>query len=362
MISSSNGPDGGAANDRGDGPRLSITVLNYNYGHFLRDCLESILAQSYRDFEVIVIDDCSKDDSVRVVEPFLQDPRVRLITHTQNAGFVGSLIEGAEASSSPYLTVISADDFVLSPTAFEQQMRLLEANPNTSFCHGAWVILDTKTQAIIEVLPFSKDHVWSGEDEFQQLCTNYYVLHTGTIIRRTAYAAVGGYDTSRRYTIDCTMWAVLCGAGDVAYVAETLYGYRIHGSNMSHRPEALRATTDELIRMVDLGFASLPEGSVKSDLRLRRRARQKALANVSSMEVFAGRRLSGWLAHAYATRLHPREALFQRLVVSMAAHTLLGARGLKWLRSLRGGSDARTPRSGREPELTEAAGASPMRR
>lgn len=338
--------DGGAGMSRGDGPRLSVTVLNYNYGRFLRDCLQSILSQTYTNFEVIVIDDCSNDDSIRVIEPFLQDPRVRLIAHMQNAGFVRSLIEGAEASASPYLTVISADDFVLSATAFEKQMGLLESNPKASFCYGSWALMNVKTgptdqAAPYLVIPFSEDHVWSGEEEFKNLCTRYYVLHTGTILRRTAYLAVGGYDTSIRYTLDITMWTLLCGAGDVAYVAEPLYGYRTHGSNMSRRPDVLRATTDELVRMVDLAFANLPEGPVKLDRRLLRRARQTALANVSSMEVFAGRPLGGWKAHAYAARLRPREALFQRRVISLAARTLLGARGFERLQSLRRGPGPR---------------------
>ena len=327
---------------RRDGPpRLSITVLNYNYGHFLGHCLESILAQSYADFEVIVIDDCSKDDSLSVVEPFLRDPRVRLIAHAQNAGFVRSLIEGVEASASPYLTVISADDFVMSAKALERQMELLEANPNTSFCYSSWVYMNAETQPVGDVVPFSHDHVWGGDQEFREFCTRFYVLHTGTIIRRTAYEAVGGYDASIRYTLDNTMWSLLCGAGEVAFVSEPLYGYRTHGSNMSHNPAAVRATIDEFVRLVDLGFANLPEGAVKSDRRLLRRAHQAALSSVATMQVFAGRPLDGWRAQAYAARLSPRQALFQRRVISLAARTVLGDRGFRLLSRIRGRSGPR---------------------
>jgi glycosyltransferase involved in cell wall biosynthesis len=322
------------------GPRLSVTVLNYNYGHFLGDCLRSILSQSYTDFEVIVIDDCSKDDSIQVIEPFLQDPRVRLIAHKENAGFVRSLIEGADASTSPYLTVISADDFVLSPMAFERQMGLLDANPRTSFCYGSWILKDTNSDPEGEgepysVIPFSEDHVWNGDREFEHLCAWYYVLHSGTIVRRTAYKAVGGYDSSIRYTTDITLWSLLCGVGDVAYVAEPVYGYRLHGSNMSRSPVALRATTDELIRMVHLAFANLPEGPVKSDRRLLRRARRFALITVPRTEIFGGRQMAGWKALLHGARLHPREALIQRQVVYLAARTLLGTRGFERLRSLK---------------------------
>jgi glycosyltransferase involved in cell wall biosynthesis len=321
-------------------PRLSVTVLNYNYGHFVGECLHSILSQTYTDFEVIVIDDCSKDDSIHVIEPFLKDPRVRLIAHQQNAGFVRSLIEGAEASSSPYMTVISADDFVLSTTAFERQIRLMETNPKTSFCYGSWILRDTNSVPDGEgvpysVIPFSEDHVWKGDREFAHLCSWYYVLHSGTIVRRTAYEAVGGYDKSIQYTMDITLWSLLCGVGDVAYVAEPLYGYRLHGSNMSRSRVALRTTTDELNRMVDLAFANLSDGPVKSDRRLLRRARRFALITVPRTEIFAGRQLAGWKALAHGARLHPREALIQLQVVYLAARTLLGARGFERLRRLK---------------------------
>jgi hypothetical protein len=315
-------------------PRLSVTVLNYNYARFLSGCLESILSQSYTDFEVLVIDDCSTDDSLRVIDPYLRDPRVRLISHAKNSGFVSSLIEGVEASSAPFLTVISADDLVLNRSAFEQQMRLLDSHPTTSFCYASWTYVNMEAKPVGDVAPFSEDHVWSGEREFREFCTRFYVLHTGTIIRRSAYEAVGGYDSSIRYTLDNTLWAQLCGAGDVAYVAEPLYGYRTHGANMSHNRRALRATVDEFVRLVDLGFARLPDGPVKSDSRLFRRSRQAALAGVATMQIFAGRPRDGWWAFAYAARIHPADALFQRRVVSLAARTLLGARGFGRLRAM----------------------------
>jgi hypothetical protein len=367
MIAEGSGSDVGAGPIRCDGPRLSVTVLNYNYGRFLGDCLRSILSQTYANFEVNVIDDCSNDDSLRVIEPFLQDSRIRLIAHAENAGFVRSLVEGSEASSSPYLTVISADDFILSVTAFEQQMDLLESNPKTSFCYGSWIAKEVESAQEDEavpwrMIPFSEDHVWSGEDEFKHLCTSHYVLHSGTIIRRTAYEAAGGYDTSIRYTIDITMWALLCGVGDVAFVAEPLYGYRVHGSNMSRSPHAMRATTGELIRMVDLAFANLPEGPVKSDQRLLRRALQYALIIVPRHQIFAGHRVDGWKTLAHGARLRPSEALLQRQVAYLAARTLLGRRGFEWLQSLRRGSIARTARSNGRPGLTDAVGASRMPR
>jgi glycosyltransferase involved in cell wall biosynthesis len=315
-------------------PLLSVTVLNYNYARFLPGCLDSILRQSFRDFELIVIDDCSTDDSLEVIRPYLSDPRVRLVAHERNQGFVGSLVEGTNASRSRYVTVISADDFVLADDGFERQVRLLESDPDMAFCYAAWRYVDAAWQTLSEVRPWPADHVWTGEREFREFCTRYYVLHTGTIIRRSAYEAVGGYDESIRYTLDNTIWAQLCGAGSVGYVSGTLYGYRTHGANMSHNPAAVRATIDEFSRLVDLGFAGLPVGPTKHDRTLRRRARQAALAGVPTMLVFAGLRRAGWSAFLYAARTRPLEVVLQRRTLSLLARTLVGGRALGALRRM----------------------------
>src|SRR5262245_2119770 len=107
-------------------PALSVTVLNYNYAHYLPKCLESILSQTWSDFELILINDRSTDNSLEVIQPYLSDRRVRLIDHDQNRGYIASLIEGSKLSRGRYITVISADDFCVSDRAFESLLRSME--------------------------------------------------------------------------------------------------------------------------------------------------------------------------------------------------------------------------------------------
>lgn len=315
--------------------KLSVTLLNYNYAQYLPGCIESILSQTFRDFDLTIIDDCSTDGSREIIARYLEDPRVRFIAHQQNAGFIASLVEGTEAGVAPYFTVISADDIILSPRAFEQQMTLLLSNPDASFAYGAWTYIDPAGDPIKDVQPFATDHVWTGEAEFRELSAGHYVLHTGTILRRDAYYAAGGYDTTLKYTLDNSLWVLLCGQGDVAYVAEPIYGYRTHGANASHSDAAIRGTVDEMVRMVDAGFEALPECPTKHDRRVYRRARQAALASGATMSIFAGKRAAGWKALLYAARISPTEALLQRRVLSLATRTLLGGRVALALRGLR---------------------------
>ena len=320
-------------------PLLSVTVLNYKYSRYLPSCLTSILEQTFSDLEVVVIDDRSPDRSLDVIRPFLADPRVRLIAHRENAGFVRSLIEGTEASESRYLTVVSADDFVLSHRAFERQIALLESDPAASFAYGAWRYVDVDDRLGAVVRPWRGDHIWSGEREFREVITRHYVLHTGTVIRRSAYRAAGGYDPEIKYTLDNTIWPLLACVGNVGYVDEPLFAYRTHGGNMSHSPTAIKATLNEFVRLVDRGFAALPECPTKHDRRLYRRARQAALVSMATMHLFAGQRLGGWRALAYAARMSPFETLLQPRVLSLLVRTIVGRRGFEILRGV--GSVAR---------------------
>jgi len=315
--------------DPGPAPLLSVTVLNYNYARFLPMCIEAILAQSFEDFELILIDDCSTDNSLEAVEPYRRDPRVRVIDHRSNKGFARSLVEGVEASSGRYLTVISADDLVLSNSAFERQIRLLEASTRAAFCYSAWHRIDAENGLISALVPWDEDHIWAGEREFSHFCTGHYVQHSGTIIRRSAYDAVGGYDTSLAYALDMALWARLCGAGEVAYVAEPLLGYRTHGANMSYSQGAAFKTIREFLSSFDRGFDGLPDCPTKFDRGLRRRARQAALMSVPTMQIFNGNYVRGWQAFLYAVRVSPPDALLQPRLAALMARTALGDRFYK---------------------------------
>ena len=118
-------------------PALSVLVLNHNYARFLPECLDSILSQSFDDYEVIVIDDASTDDSADVLELYERHSHVRIIRHELNRGFTASLVEGTEElSRGDFLTVISADDFALDSNAFALWVRRLHERQCLAACFG----------------------------------------------------------------------------------------------------------------------------------------------------------------------------------------------------------------------------------
>jgi glycosyltransferase involved in cell wall biosynthesis len=115
---------------------LTVIVGNYNHARYLPRCLDAILNQSVRPRELIVIDDCSQDDSMAVLEQYAQrDSVVRLVRHAKNQGVEATYNEGIRLARTKYLFLGAADDYVL-PGFFEKSVTQLDANPHAGLCCG----------------------------------------------------------------------------------------------------------------------------------------------------------------------------------------------------------------------------------
>lgn len=306
-------------------PTLSVTVLNYNYAHYLPQCLDSILGQTWKDFELILINDRSTDNSLEVIRPYLDDSRVRLIDHDQNRGYIASLIEGSNESRGKYITVISADDFCVSDRAFEQLLRPMEEDDEVVLAYAAHGHFGPDGVCRYHRRPHPDSFVRSGANEFCDLALENYILHTGTIIRATAYHAVGGYDPHARYAPDSIMWLTLCGEGKVAYCADELYGYRVHDQNMSVSTKGIRDGMYEGLANLDRAFRRM-EGAPGVDRERYVRALKRNLTAVATDNIFSNRLRSGWYAYWCGVRVHPFWTVFQTRTLILVARTVLGPR------------------------------------
>jgi glycosyltransferase involved in cell wall biosynthesis len=319
-----------------EAPFLSVTVLNYNYAHYLPQCLDSILAQTMTDFEVLVINDKSSDNSLEVLQPYLKDPRVVLIDHQENAGFVRSLREGCERSRGRFISVVSADDYVWDKEAFALARQVLDANPDVTLCYSAWYQVDGHGKLGYERRSADHDYVVDGLDELRRLVLSSSILHTGTIMRRDAYEKVGGYDLHCRYAIDNNMWLAICTTGKVAYIDRHLYAYRQHETNMSNSAGAFWQTIEEMLRGIDDALALVPDAAMPDKEKQRRIGKSRALVAVPTHDIFAGRYRRGWSGYWLASRRYPALTLLQPRTLTCLARTLLGSRLFEWVRKLRG--------------------------
>lgn len=304
-------------------PTLSVTVLNYNYGKYLPQCLDSILRQTWTDFELILINDCSTDNSLEVIQPYLADPRVKLVDHPQNKGYIASLIEGSELSRGKYITVISADDYCVSDCAFATLVQMLEIDEQIVFAYSAHGNYGNDGARVWLVRPRDESGVRTGVQEYRDLILENYILHSGVIIRANTYRTVGGYDASVRYACDTLMWLMLCGQGKVAYSTDELYAYRLHGSNMSDSTGGIRIGLWEHLNAIERTFADMRK-SPEIRYGLYARAMKQIIRTTILSKLFSGHPKLAWYAFWCSVRLHPVFTIFQRSTLILIGYTLLG--------------------------------------
>lgn len=217
---------------------VDVIVPCYRYGHFLRECVESVLSQSSVSVRVLIIDDASPDNTAEVAAELIkEDPRVTFIRHGENKGHIATYNEGIEWASADYMLLLSADDYLL-PGALSRAADLMDALPKVGFTFGNYIELDD--DAIETPVKRFRDAA-SGMDklilqgtEFIELSGADNLVGTSTALVRTQMQRkLGGYRTELPHTGDMEMWLRFAAHASIGFVNAFQGVYRRHRANMS---------------------------------------------------------------------------------------------------------------------------------
>ena len=312
-------------------PVLSVTVTNYNYAPYLRQNVESILNQTYDDFELVIIDNASTDGSAELIHELAShDRRVRPIIHPENEGMLFSYREAAATSRGKYRVHVEADDWVIDPKAFELQVTLLEEHPAVSFCYPAMTMVDSNGDVVLVAHAHDGDAILPGEQAIESLL-NLKFTHSGLMIRQDAYHATEGYQAGFPHTADTMLAIRLCEVGELGYLDRSLYAFRQHGSNLHRRDESELLET-EYLPMIAAAFDGPLGRRLIDSGAARRRVEQRALVHLPSQHIFRGELRTGWWLYWESMRRRPYLTVAQRATLHLVARTLLGERGFEQLR------------------------------
>jgi glycosyltransferase involved in cell wall biosynthesis len=239
-------------------PAVSVVIPTYNAARYLTEAVVSVLSQSFRDIEVIVVDDGSTDDTAAVVSRF--GPPVRYMRQ-QNRGVAEARNRGIEQSRGRYVAFLDADDTWL-PNKIDRQITSLVEAGDQRACYSAYAICDARLQPL--ALQRSVRRGLTLED----LMLRGNVVGSGSVVvcDRSLFSIVGGFDLNLSQCADWDMWIRLATLTEFLYLDEPLVNYRQHSSNMSRRPELLERDT---LHVLEKGF-KLP--AVPAALRAQRRA------------------------------------------------------------------------------------------
>lgn len=216
-------------------PLVSICIPAYNASKFIGSTLESCLNQSYKNIEIVITDDCSKDNTADIVLSF-NDERIKLIKNEQNLGVQKNWNKALINSSGKYCKVMGADD-IIYPTCIEEQVKVME-NPN-----NADVVLVTSYKDVIdqngEKIISRK---YPGFGKINGINAVKKSLHRGTnmigepvagLFRKEILQKSGYYSGDNLYMIDMDLWSRMLKHGDLFVVDKVLYAFRISTDSLS---------------------------------------------------------------------------------------------------------------------------------
>lgn len=245
-------------------PKIAVIALCYNHARFVKTCLESIRAQSFQDFQLIVSDDGSHDESPALISNWLAQnyPSARFIHHTRNVGLCKTLNEALACARAPYISMVATDDS-WEPDKLARQLAVIEECKNeVAMVYSDAFQMNENGERMEK--SFLEAHGIDGDpprgNVFSRLADGNFVPAMATLIRREALYAVGGYDEDLTYE-DFDMWLRLANRYHFEFCPGKLANYRLVSTSMIRslfeNPTPAHANTIFLIAQKWLGTGRL---------------------------------------------------------------------------------------------------------
>ena len=216
-------------------PTVSFVVPCYKLGHFLAECVGSVISQTYADWELLILDDCSPDHTAEVAKSF-QDSRVQHVRNERNLGLVNNFNKGIGLSRGKYVWIISADDYLRRPYTLERYVEFMEKHPTVGYTYSPAAKVENRREIEIQ-LSDGEDRIIRGHDFVKPLLEGNRILAPTAIVRRECYEQMGAFPTDPvwagerldfNWAQDWYLWCLFALSYDVGYLAEPMVCYRLH--------------------------------------------------------------------------------------------------------------------------------------
>lgn len=217
---------------------VSVVVTSYNHAEYLPQRMESLLTQTYRPLEIVVVDDHSADDSVKVLSRWKEDPLVRVVALNANVGVAAASNRGAALASGEFLMFAECDDFD-RPGHVERLVKALRSSSaGVAFCRSE--LVDGRGAVL-------GDDFEHREPAFRALCAGDVLIPrelmrrfllracvvpnmSAALMRKAAFDAAGGASSAYRLCLDWDLWCRLARENDFYYASEKLSSFRTHAT------------------------------------------------------------------------------------------------------------------------------------
>ena len=220
---------------------VSLVVASYNHAGFLARRMDSLVGQTYQDIEILVIDDCSPDNSVEILRRYEAHPKVRLVIREKNGGWVTVSNQGVDMSSGEFVLFANCDDDC-DPRMVERLVNALQCNPSAGLAFCRSLMVDEDDQVL-------GDDFSIREPDFKRRCADdvmlskaeasRFLLHScvipnlsAALFRRECFSEIGYLSSDYRVCCDWDLFFRIAARYDIAYVAEPLNRFRQHSATI----------------------------------------------------------------------------------------------------------------------------------
>jgi hypothetical protein len=221
-------------------PRVSVLMPMHNASQFVGRALQSVLAQTFSDFELLVINDGSTDGSDKVVEEY-SDPRVKLHHNSGNIGVPATLNRGLELATGEYVARLDADDICV-PSRLARQVSYMDAHPDVGVC-GSWVRIVGAHHGFVMRRPCGSEVIRAF------MCLDNPLFHPTVILRKRILDDSGlRYRQTYPRAEDFDLWERVADVSLIDNIPAVLVGYRVHGASVSATSsDAMESQTCEIL-------------------------------------------------------------------------------------------------------------------
>jgi glycosyltransferase involved in cell wall biosynthesis len=310
-------------------PLVSICIPSYNHAQYLPATLDSALAQTYPNVEIIVLDDGSTDDSLKIARDYETrfPDKIKVFTHPNGANRgISQTVNAAFAhSSGKYWMGLPSDD-ILYPEKIEKQVTFLEKNPALGFVYCYVDYIDAEGKPVPGT--FGKD-ITADEDPLRSMIRENFIPGMAILARREAIARIGEHDANLIYS-DWDFWVRLFSMYRGGFIPESLIGYRVHNYNTSvaaPRAQQLAYTRDFYLRLlqhIDNGLISEAYRETVEEQIENLPAREASWLMIDCYDALeAKRRRAAYQKLKNALRVSPRFVLNSRRVGLVLKKTFL---------------------------------------
>lgn len=264
-------------------PKVSIVIPNYNHRAYLEKRVNSVLQQSFTDWELIIMDDASTDGSQEYIRSLTSDhPEITAVFNEKNSG--GPFHQwnrGATMAQGEYLWFAESDDFC-EPGLLEKLVPVLDDHPEVGIAYAQSYLVDEQDEIInsyrknLEFIyksaAWEHDFIKSG----QEACRDWLLFHnpvpnaSGALLRKQVFLDAGMADTGMILNGDWYLYSKMLIRSDLAFVAEHLNYFRVHASTQRQRSRSTARVYEEIIRINELIRQEVPDAVANADKALRK--------------------------------------------------------------------------------------------